>query len=406
MKKVRLSIVLLCLSLWCSAQDKQLVFGRVDTVYSQVLNEKRPVFIYSPGYDTTYFTKPQYPVLYVLDGDAYFASLVTMIQQLSAINGNTVLPEMIIVGIPNLQGKRNRDLTPTPDISLPGSGGGEMFTSFLEHELIPYIDRHYATAPYRTLVGHSLGGLMAVNILLKHPGLFSSYVALDPSMFYARRNLLRQVKKLLHEQELSGKTLFLGIANTMNPGMDTVRVRSDTSEITDHIRSILQLKDELKVNNTIHLRWDYKYYPDDDHASMVLIAEYDALRFIFQHNRFPRNQPQNQYFDKSYSAGRLKMLINAHYEQASKEMGYQVRPTEFSFNQLGYVFLQQKNYDKAALFFQLNIQFYPGSFNVYDSMGDYYLTTGKKGLAIAYFEKALKLKDTDEIRNKLLQLKM
>jgi predicted alpha/beta superfamily hydrolase len=71
----------------------------------------------------------------LLDADAYFSSLVTMVQQLSVINGNTILPEMIIVGIPNLPGKRIHDLTPTFSTIDANSGGGESFISFVEKEL-------------------------------------------------------------------------------------------------------------------------------------------------------------------------------------------------------------------------------------------------------------------------------
>lgn len=246
---------------------------------------------------------------------------------------------------------------------------------------------------------------MAINTLLKHSSVFSAYAALDPSMSYDREKLLKQVNVLLSAKRLSGKTLFLGIANTMNPEMDTVQVKSDTSGITNHIRSIFKLKDFLTSAPDTHLRWTYKYYADDDHASMVLIATYDALRFIFKHNRFPRNQPQNQYLDKAYSAAQLNELIINHYNELSSEMGYQVRPPEALMNQMGYMFLQQKNLDKAALFFKLNLRYYAESFNAYDSMGDYYLATNNKDLAKKYFESALKLKSTAEIRNKLIQLK-
>ncbi|MCF2492867.1 MULTISPECIES: alpha/beta hydrolase [Dyadobacter] len=238
MKKFCVLIGLLCLSSLTKGQSGQqaIVLGHVDTVYSEVLRENRPILIYSPSYDTAYFSKPAYPVLYVLDGEGYFASLVTMIQQLSAHNGNTVFPQMIIVGIPNLRGTRNRDLTPSPSSMDPKSGGGEAFTAFLEKELIPYVDNHYATARYRTLIGHSLGGLLVINTLLKHPSLFNAYVALDPSMSYDEGNLLKQSKELLQQQSWKQQSLFLGVANTMKPGMDTAQVRSDTTSITYHIR--------------------------------------------------------------------------------------------------------------------------------------------------------------------------
>lgn len=408
MKKYSLILFFTGLSFVLKAQSpaQLIVPGRIDTVYSGILNEKRPVWIYTPAFDTSYFSKPGYPVLYVLDGDGYFLSLVTMIRQLAVINGNTVFPEMIIVGIPNTPGHRTRDLTPSASAFDPLSGGGEAFTAFMEKELIPYIDKNYATAPYRTLIGHSFGGLMVINTLLKHTDLFSSYVAIDPSMFYDHDLLLKQAAGILQQKNFKGRSLFLGIANTMNPGMDTLTVRKDTSEITHHIRSILKLSDDLKRYPSGQLRWSNKYYPDDDHASVPLIAEYDALRFIFAHHRFSRNQPVNQFFDNSYSATDLHDLIISHYRALSAEMGYQVRPSESYFNQLGYTFLQQKDDQKAVMFFQLNIDYYPGSFNAYDSMGDYYLARNDQQQAKKYFKKALSIKYRPDIKEKLMKLEL
>lgn len=406
MKNYILIMAFLCLSLWVKGQSHttSILPVHIDTVYSDILKEKRPIWVYTPGFDTSYFSKPAYPVLYVFDGDGYFASLVTLIQQLSAINGNTVLPQMIIVGIPNTRGHRTRDLSPTNSSFDKTSGGGEQFTSFLQTELIPYIDKNYATAPYRTLIGHSLGGLMAINTLINHTGLFNAYIAIDPSMFYDNDGLLKQTGTALQQKDLKGSKLFLGIANTMNPGMDTLQVRKDTSEITHHIRSILKLTDNLKKNPSNNLKWAYKYYPDDDHASVPLIAEYDGLRFVFDKNRFPRNQPMNQFFDKAYSAHDLKALIMKHYKLMSEEMGYPVRPDESLMNGLGYTFLQQKDNEKALMFFDINMYYYPKSFNVYDSMGDYYLANNNNMKAGEYFKKALAIKYRAEIKDKLDKL--
>lgn len=403
MKRYFMAVILscICYGLMAQSHHDEIRIGHVDTVYSKILNEKRPVLIYSPGFDTVYFTKPQYPVLYVLDGDGYFAELVTMIQNLSLHNGNTVLPEMIIVGIKNTRDHRTRDLTPTNSTMDPASGGGEAFTSFMEKELIPYIDKNYATAPYRTLIGHSLGGLMAINTLLKHTNLFNAYIAIDPSMFYGNDVLLKQTAALLKQTNFKGKTLYLGMANTMTPGMDTVRVRKDTMELNHHARSILKLKDYLQQSASNNLRWTYKYYPTDDHSSVPFNAEYDGLRFIFHNNRFPNNQPVNQFFDKQYSAAQLKAMMTAHYQLLSQEMGYTVKPNEGMLNQFGYMFLQQKDMERSQMFFQSNIDYYPKNFNVYDSMGDYLLASGQKAKAIEYFKKALALKESKEIREKL-----
>lgn len=402
MKNLFLFLLLICTSVKVTGQNNNIPvnIGHADTLHSAILDENRTLWIYTPAIDTSYFSKSNYPVLYVLDGDSYFLSLMAMVQQLGVINGNTIFPEMIIVGILNSNGNRIRDLTPSKSSLFTNSGGGENFTLFLKNELIPYMDKNYPTAPYRTLAGHSLGGLMVMNTLLKHTSLFNAYIAIDPSMSYDNGKLLMQSGNILKQKEFNRISLFLGIANTMKPGMDTAYVRKDTTQLTYHIRSILKLRDNLNDTKS-NLRWNSKYYPDDNHASIPLLSAYDGLRYIFRNNKFPDNQPVNQFFDKKYSALTIKKMIESHYKFLSNERGYQVRPSEMNINNLGYIFLQQKDYERAEMFFKINIAYYPNSFNVYDSIGDYYLSKGEKLLAVKYFKKALALKYRSDIKMKL-----
>ena len=53
----------------------------------------------------------------------------------------------------------------------------------------------------------------------------------------------------------------------------------------------------------------------------------------------------------------------------------------------------------------MNVKNYPNSYNVYDSMGDYYSAVSNKEKAIEYFEKALTLRDNPETKGKLEKLK-
>src|SRR5579872_5232018 len=186
MKLALLGIFILCLEGCSHTADNSnnIVIGKIDSLYSKTLGEERKIWVHVPG-DGNSPGGQRYPVIYLLDGDAHFPSVMGMIQQLSEVNGNTACPDMIIVGIPNTD--RLRDLTPTraatgynrnDSNSVRNSGGGEHFTAFIEKELIPHIDSLYPTAPYRMLIGHSLGGLMVVNTLIKHPQLFNAYLAI------------------------------------------------------------------------------------------------------------------------------------------------------------------------------------------------------------------------------------
>jgi predicted alpha/beta superfamily hydrolase len=384
-----------------------IVIGKTDTIHSRILNEDRPVLIHVPDDYKAYPTQ-RYPVVYLLDGDAHFPSVMGMIQQLTEVNGNTVFPDMILVGIPNTN--RQRDLTPTRAKASPygdsnsvrGTGGGENFTAFIEKELMPHIDSVYPAAPYRIMIGHSLGGLMVINTLVNHPNLFSSYIAIDPSMWWDDRKLLVRTESVLARQEFTGKTLFLAIANTMPAGMDTAKVRKDTSNTTLHIRSILRLSDDLKRNKGNGLRFDYKYYAHDTHGSVPLIAEYDGFRFMFDFFIPPYNQ---LLFDDKSTAEALTGAVRSHYSRVSRKMGYTVLPPEPLINSLGYMYLQMGKWDRSAAFFRMNAENYPESGNTYDSLGDLYSEAGDHRKAVEAYAKALSLNDNPDTRKKLEEQK-
>ena len=388
-----------------TVRNNNLVIGRVDSVESGILKEKRKIWVYVPASARDLAYLPQrYPVVYLLDGETQFASVMGMVQQLSTVNGNTVCPEMIVVGIPNTN--RMRDLTPTYAASAgpPGSsGGGENFTTFLEKELIPYVDAHYPTTPHRTFIGHSLGGLLVMNTVLNHPGLFDNYVALDPSMWWDDRKLLRQAPGALAPPHFAGRALFVGIANTMPAGLDTVRVRQDTSSATDFMRSKLALRDELARYPANGLRVMTKYYPRDTHGSVPLPATYDALRFLFR----PYAPDPQALYDllEPNPAHQPAAFVEAHYQRIAAYMGYPVLPPEPLVNQLAYSLLQSNQPAQALALFQLNARNYPASFSVHDSLGDYYRTQGQLTLAAAAYTKALQLKDTPATRQKLSKLR-
>jgi hypothetical protein len=353
------------------------------------------------------YAKRSYPVVYLLDGTDHFSSVVGMIEQLSTVNGNTICPEMIVVGIPTTN--RLRDLTPTPgggmipsaadSTRLKNSGGGEKFTAFIERELIPHIDSLYPTEPYKVFIGHSLGGLMVINTLIHHPTLFNAYVAIDPSMWWANQKLLNTAKQVIASQKYAKKALFVGIANTMESEMDTLRVQADTSGSTKHIRSILALHHLLKANGQTGLRYQGKYYGLEDHSSVPLLTAYDALHFIFDSYRLKLT---NQDYEEDNTL--LADKMTTHFTAATRQLGYQVKPPESLVNELGQYMVSQKKFKKAESLFKLNVANYPASFNAYASYGDYFVAKKDTVRAIANFQKSLSLKETPATRKKLIAL--
>ena len=374
-------------------------FGQTDSIHSEILKENRKFFVYVPNSDgKSPYTPHRYPILYVLDGEDHFLPIVAMVRRMSE---TLVIPEMIVVGIPNTD--RSRDLTTSRSQELPGStkklewlkttGGAENFTLFLEKELIPHIEKNYPTAPYKILAGHSFGGLFAMNAVLNHKAMFNSYIVMDPSMWWDKQKLLHHADTVLHRDRFDQKSIFLSVANTMKFGMDTLMLKTDTAAQSLHIRSIISLARQLKSNAANGLRSQWKYYDKDDHGSVTLISGYDALRFIFDYFP-PRLDDQNMT-----AAG-----ISDHFKMISAKLGYDVLPYESIVDQIaeGLTYSDPK---KAVPVYEMNTTNYPKSAKAFSGLGNGYLQAGDTAKAIGALEKSLELKELPGIRDRLKGLK-
>ena len=385
------------------ASADQIVIGRTDSLYSEVLNETRSIWVYVPDEAPGgIYGKSSYPVLYLLDGPGHFHAVTGLLNDLG---NNGLVPRMVVVAIPNTD--RTRDLTPTHLDEMSGdssfvatSGGGEEFLEFMEKELIPYVEKTYPVTGYRTFVGHSFGGLTAVYALFSHPEMFSNYVAIDPSLWWDDRLLVKETDAVLEKPDLKGKALFVGVANTMEEGMDIGRVREDTARTSEHIRSILTFISKLESRQDSPLVFGWKYYPEDDHGSVPLITEYDAFRFLFPWYRL---RGLDSFFreDAADDPEPLLQALEAHYSVVSEHFGYTVLPSEPEVNSLGYNLMSANKPSMARAMFELNIRNYPESANVYDSMGDFCLVQQDTLKAIEQFRKALELGDSPVTRQKL-----
>ena len=366
-----------------SQGDKSTItIGKKDSLRSEILRETRPYWRYlPPSYDDRTSGPVSYPVLYLLDGNAHFHSVTGLIDILgTGINGTFVIPEMIVVAIPNID--RTRDLTPSHSTIDPqgnesprfkSSGGGPAFLSFIKNELIPTIDKTYRTSSYRLFVGHSFGGIAVINALYTMPETFNSYLAIDPSFWWDNQLLLKKAKEFFAQSNLQGKSLFLAQANTLPP---------DGKPHT-HFQSIRDYVDVLKNQNS-GIQWDFKYYENDTHGSVPMISEYDGLRFIFQ-----------GYSPKTFQSTSPAEL-KKQYETFSQRVGAKFLPPERVVFQLASVAETQKQPDVAEQYYKMNIENYPASMNAHFSMGEFLKNKGNTTAALPSYEQALKLAPDNE----------
>lgn len=384
-------------------QSDNIVIGKIDSVYSEVLGESRNIWIYTPDNNDQLFSKKSSPVVYVLDGPAHFTAIVGMLQSLAS---NGVCPDMIVVGVPNTN--RTRDLTPTKGIAphqyltpamVEVSGGGDKFLDFMEDELMPYIESNYSTAPFKTLIGHSFGGLMAAYTFKHRPEMFNAYISIDPSMWWAKQGLLNEYKNSEFDDRHKNKMLFLSIANTFDGSLDAKQALEDHTMDTEHFRKIMELDDYLNDHSQA-FKYKGKYYENDDHGSVPFITHYDAFRFFFDFYKL--KMTANDFMNPEIDlAGKMRN----HYQQVSKFMNYTVLPDEATINGMGYQLMARKQFKNAEEIFKMNTINYPKSYNTYDSLGDLYLELGDKINANKNFKKSISLNPNSPSKDKLSETK-
>jgi CubicO group peptidase (beta-lactamase class C family) len=89
-------------------------------------------------------------------------------------------------------------------------------------------------------------------------------------------------------------------------------------------------------------------------------------------------------------AGKFAEAVEA-YKKIKRESPNNNAVDEDRLNGLGYSLLRQKKIAAAIAIFKANVELYPQSANVYDSLGEAYLANGEKGLAIVNYKKSLEL---------------
>ncbi len=370
--------------------------GVKDSLYSNSLKESRAFYIQLP---TSYTANPDrnYPVVYIIDGEV----LLPTVTNVHEFYYGGFMPEMILVGISNAH-HRTRDLTPSTITTKYGmpfnqeNGKADQFLQFLKEELMPHIAKQYRTTSYRTLIGHSYGGLFAMHTLIHHPELFTNYIAIDPSLNWDSQKLLHQAKTALATKNYKNKGLYLSLGGQLhmqNPNITIDNVMQDTSDFTEFARSNIAFAELIKSNAKNGLTLEWEFFPKELHGSIPFPSIRNGLLSLFEWFQMEKT---DRFNSPDTPKEELLKIIQYRAQKLEQHFGYAVAPyPEDLFNMSGYMSLQAAQPEKAKMFFQLAIDHYPKSANVYDSMAEFYEGQKDYKKASEFISKAYKLSGSD-----------
>jgi predicted alpha/beta superfamily hydrolase len=324
-----------------------ITIGERFKLRSQVLGEERELLVYKPAIEPG----AKYPVVYLLDGDRHFHHVSGLLEFLA---GQGRMPPMILVGIANTD--RGRDFSPTHQDRVANSGGADKFLDFIERELIPEVERRLPTAPYRILIGHSFGGLFAIHTLNTRSELFDGYISISPSTAWDGELPRRGTEALLRARPDIDKALYVSVGDEPGEQLDTNRAYAKA----------------LAAAAPKALRWRAEEMPNEDHGSLVHRSVYNGLELIFDLWRAPKDTA-------------TLAALEEHRAQVSARYRVPATIPEPTLNVFGYKLLGEGRTDEAIAAFRRNVELYPESANVHDSLGEALEKTGDRaGAATEY----------------------
>ena len=381
--------------------------GIVDSLYSEILNESRKVFIQLPsGFKPS--KNQKYPVTFILDGEIFLPT----VNDVQYYYSGGFTPEMVLVGIANNK-NRIRDLTTSTITTKYGmpfnekNGEADNFRMFIQNELIPFIESKYPVTKYRTLIGHSYGGLFTLATFIHQPNIFANYLAIDPSLDWDDQKLLKEAKEKLANGNYQGKALFMSLSGQLhmqNSQITIEKVMQDTTDFTLFARSNIAFSNLVKQNTKNGLSFEWKFYPGDLHGTIPFPSIMDGLLSLFEWYQMENTDKINS-FDTPKEE--LFSIIKHREKKLKEHFGYSEPPyPEELLNMSGYMNMDMQQAEKAKMYFELAIEYYPESANAYDSLADYYEAQGDYTNAIKYVTKAFELSANDFYKKRIEGLKV
>lgn len=249
-----------------------------------------------------------FPVVYLLDANAVFGSMVEGIRIRARRADATGVVPAIVVGIdypldePRPAARRIYDCTPSVDASpnAPGreglapeaAGGAEHFLAMLVNDVLPLIAGSFPVdAARQVLAGHSLTGLFVLQALLKAPRSFEAYVAISPSIWWDRDRLLELAT---HGEALASARLFIGVGEyeqslapwqrpRVGESTDAIAARRRDRRMEDDAREVATALSAVAADVV------FERLADADHASAWGVGIQRCLRFCLS----PRESRQS-----------------------------------------------------------------------------------------------------------------
>lgn len=335
------------LSIWASCAAAREPFETLEVVSHQ-LGETREILI---SYPEGYARDGSLPIVVVTDANSQFDLVRSYLRNQSGTWKR--LPEMVVVGVVNTN--RNRDFLPREDARFESSGGGDRFAAFIGSELLPLIETAAGGSSARILVGHSFGGVNALNILLTQEDTFDAYISIGASTWVADRVLFDRARRRFDMKHPLQSWVYMAVAE--RDGGATV---PDGKEFAQFF---------AQTDNP-ELEWSFEVIPETDHFSAVPIGVTRAFMRLF---------PVWQQKEEARQAAMTgKQQITEWFEREERRLGWRFLPHAWDFMMLAYELHAEGQSEEALAMLKEVIQRHTKLAELLIARGDILSSIGRK----------------------------
>ena len=359
------------------------------TIKSKILKEDRQIQIFIPeSYEKT---DKKFPVLYILDGQRLFPFGVSLLKSFTQFKQT---PEFIIVGITNKYPNRFGHF----------SDEEKKFLTFIEEDVISFVDNSFRTSNERLIFGWEYGGSFVIQTMIDRSDLFDAYLVASP---FPLTNKITELDNFLSKKMSADKMLYFSVS----PNENQVNVG------TKKLDSLLKLKAPKTLN------WTYKELENEEHRSTPYSTIYFGVKNFYYY--YPELQFNN--LEEFINVGGLN-YVNEYYKKRALDYGFSSNLSDWTmfsltrnsirannykqfdtlineFTKTNFInrirvdracliaefYLKNKQYYKSIEIFTILVEKHPNSERPLKGLGDSYKALQDKRKASIYYRKAEKL---------------
>ncbi|MGZ6523269.1 MAG: alpha/beta hydrolase, partial [Bacteroidia bacterium] len=125
-------------------------------------------------------------------------------------------------------------------------------------------NKNYKTNSQKTIIGESLGGLLATEILLKKPSLFNDYIIISPSLWWSKESILSEAEESLKKNLNVETKVYVSVGN------EGEQMQNDINKLLNIFQTVANKK----------LKTYYYPFPEENHATIMHRSVYKAFEVL------------------------------------------------------------------------------------------------------------------------------